>query len=139
MIRQFQTIAQTLEKYKLKFSKQVDLLKGLKSSRNSSSRLNNYNSMTSFRKIKTSQTRLGGMTSRESNFRPTTGLGLVSETNYGSKTSHSTYKNSKSQTRIKNGFKFVHPTYTTPSLPVISDNQGQNDATMKTAYFKDIE
>jgi hypothetical protein len=87
IIAQIQTITKTISTVNIP---QLDggiqhqkLIKGLKNSRNSEIRLGNYNSAQNLRKIRTSQSRFGNLTSRESGFRPTTGLGLATESTVG--------------------------------------------------------
>lgn len=59
------------------------LKRELKNSRNREIRLGSYNSAQNLRKIRTSQSKFGNMTSRESGLRPTTGLGLATESTAG--------------------------------------------------------
>lgn len=91
-------------KERVNFAPSTNIIKSIQASRNHNQRLKNFHSVTTIRKIRTSQARPGELTTRESNFRPTTGLGLVSEST-GSKTSRSIHPNF-SKTSLKSGFKF---------------------------------
>ena len=105
LIRQIESISNNLIPERFNIAPSAELKKAIKFSRNSSNRLGNYNSTTSLRKIRTSQAKHGELTSRGSIFRPTTGLGLVSESTNGSQTSRSNFlKFSKRSQKV--GFKF---------------------------------
>lgn len=57
--------------------------KMVKMSRNTQFRLIKHSSENKLRIVKTSHTRAGNMTERDSGFRPTTGLGMVSDSTQG--------------------------------------------------------
>ena len=113
LISQIQSITKGLLKDKTNFLRHEELIKELQTSRNRHSALKHYNSTNTLRKIRTSQARIGGLTSRGSNLRPTTGLGLVSESTYDSGAT----PNEFSKTSQASGFKFAHNkiTFKTPA------------------------
>ena len=68
--------------------KENDKMKMMKISRNTTHRLNKHISMNTLRLIKTSHSRLGNLTERETTARPTTGLGLITESTQGTEVTH---------------------------------------------------
>lgn len=86
-ITEEQALAMGIIKRGANFTIQNEVVRELKeNSRNCQNLLQKYKSAQSSRNIKTSQSRLGMLTSRESILRPNTGLGLVSETTVPSDT-----------------------------------------------------
>ena len=60
----------------------------MKISRNTANRLNKHTSMNTLRIVKTSHSRAGHLTDRETTMRPTTGLGLITESTQGTEEGH---------------------------------------------------